>query len=136
MNEYKFPVVVSAVTLIFNFFANLLLCFAFKLGAPGLALGTSLTSLLNVTVLLRELERRYGISVKEELFRKATSYLFSSIPVALISTGGALLYFSLEGFLLKVLAVTLTILVAVATYATTLSLRKDPIISLIKKKEG
>jgi len=133
LNEYRFPVVVSAVTLIFNLIANIVLCFVLDLGASGLALGTSLTSLLNVTVLLRELERRYGISTKGELFRKANSYLLSSIPVALVSTGGALLYFSLEGFLLKVLAVTLTILVATTTYATTLFLRKDPIINLIKR---
>ncbi|TCK05247.1 murein biosynthesis integral membrane protein MurJ [Phorcysia thermohydrogeniphila] len=136
LNEYRFPVVVSAVTLVFNFIVNLFLCFVLGLGASGLALGTSLTSLLNVTVLLRELERRYGISTKGELFRKANSYLLSSIPVALVSTGGALLYFSLEGFLLKVLAVTLTILIAAVTYATTLVVRKDPIISLIKEKEG
>ena len=133
LGEYRFPVIVSAVTLLFNLIVNVVLCFILGLGASGLALGTSLTSLLNTAVLLRELEKRYGISVKEELLKSATGYTVSSLPVAVVSVLGTLVYFSFSGFFLKVISVTLTIFVAITLYAITLFVKKDPIISLIKR---
>ena len=132
LGEFRFPVTVSAVTLIFNFLANLLFCFVLGLGAPGLALGTSLTSFLNTLVLVKELEKRYGISVKGELIKRALSYTASSVPVAIVSVVGTFTYFSFSGLPLKVASIILTISVAVILYAVTLLVRKDPIIGLIK----
>jgi putative peptidoglycan lipid II flippase len=135
LDEYKYPVVVSAGTLFFNLIVNILLCFTLGLGASGLALGTSLTSLLNVAILLIGLERRQNITVSKELFTAAFNYTVSSFPVAVTSLVGTTFYFSLTNFPEKVLAVVLTILTAAAVYTATLILKKDPILSLIRSKE-
>ncbi len=133
LKEYRLPVKVSAYTLIFNFVVNLLLCFGFGLGAFGLAVGTSLTSLLNATILLLLLERRQKIVLLPVFFRKLGSYLVASLPIVAISLFGYSLYFS-TGALWKIGVIFGVILLSVVAYSVLLILKRDEVVELIKRE--
>jgi putative peptidoglycan lipid II flippase len=132
LDEYRFPVVVSAYTLIFNLFVNLLLCFVLGLGVVGLALGTSLTSFLNVSILVKGLERKFRLVIAKEIISSAVSYAIYSIPVAVVSVAGTFVYFSIGSFLFKAMAVLFTILLAASIYMVVLFATKDKFVEVIK----
>jgi putative peptidoglycan lipid II flippase len=135
MEEFKLPVIVSAATLIFNLVVDLILCFPLGLGAPGLALGTSLTSLLNLYLLTFFLSRRLGASLFKPLLSKSLKYLLYSLPVALIACSGSELYFSVSTFPLKLLVLLGVISASGAVYFFTLYLLKDEVYLGLLRKE-
>ncbi|MEO2068037.1 MAG: murein biosynthesis integral membrane protein MurJ [Desulfurobacteriaceae bacterium] len=132
LDEYRFPVVVSASTLIFNLFVNLVLCFVLDFGVSGLAVGTSLTSFLNVLILSFYFQKREGIALMKEFFKNLVKYLTLSIPVAIVSFVGAKVYFLQGSFLLKVAVIVATIGISAFSYFLLLYLTKDKVIRLIK----
>ena len=75
LEEFKIPVKVAAYTLVFNLIVNLIFCFGFGMGAPGLALGTSLTSLLNLTALLLILRKKFDVDVIKTVATRGMRYL-------------------------------------------------------------
>jgi putative peptidoglycan lipid II flippase len=135
MEEFKLPVIVSAATLIFNLVVDLILCFPLGLGAPGLALGTSLTSLLNLYLLTLFLSRRLGAPLFKPLLSKSLKYLLYSLPVALIACSGSELYFSVSSFPLKLLVLLGVISASGAVYFFTLYLLKDEVYLGLLRKE-
>ena len=137
LNEYRYPVVVSYATLLFNLPVNLLLCFVLGMGASGLALGTSLTSYLSTTFLLRSMRNRWNIQgVGRVIVTKTFSYLLASLPAGAVATIGAILYPYHGSTGAKLVAVGGTVLCAVAVYGLTLAVKKDPAIKLIRAREG
>ncbi len=128
LDEYTLPVKITAATLLFNVAADLLLCFVFHMGAMGLALGTSLTSLLNVAFLLLFFKLRFKMSPK--FLRDAFRYLILSTPVALLSYEGSRFYFTHDELFFKISVVLGVILLAVALYALALLASGD---ELLKK---
>jgi len=132
LDEYRFPVIVSASTLIFNLFVNLVLCFVLDFGASGLAVGTSLTSLLNVLILSFYFQKREEIALMRELFKNLVKYFTLSIPVAIVSFVGTKVYFLQESFLLKAVVIVATIGISAFSYFLLLYLINDKIILSIK----
>ena len=135
IEEFKLPVYVSAGTLIFNLFADLVLCFVLGLGAPGLALGTSLTSLLNLLLLSFFLSKRLNYSLFPSIWRLGLKYLLFSVPVGIVSYFGSLIYFSRSSFGLKLTVLIGTILFASLAYFSLLFLFKDRVLLVLLKKE-
>ncbi len=133
LEEFKIPVKVAAYTLIFNLLINILFCFGLGMGASGLALGTSFTSLLNLTVLLVILNRRFKINVLKNVFARGIRYLVLSVPVGLISSLSTSLYRRFEGLGIKTGVVVFTITLAAVVYCFLLFLVKDPVLSEIRK---
>jgi len=135
MEEFKLPVIISASTLIFNLIVDLILCFPLGLGAPGLALGTSLTSLLNLYLLSLFLSKRVGVSLFKQLILKGFKYLIYSSPVVPIALFGKSLYFSAHSFPEKLLILLGVIFSSVAVYFLTLYLLKDEVYLGLFRKE-
>ncbi|WP_457568213.1 murein biosynthesis integral membrane protein MurJ [Desulfurobacterium sp.] len=133
LDDYAYPVKVGAATLIFNIIANIILCFGLKMGAPGLALGTAITSLLNVTFLIRKLEKNvpfFKTWIKENL-----KYLLLSLPVIPVAIYGTQTYFHFNSTLPKIATILTTITTAGAIYFATLFVTKDKtVMSLIRRK--
>ncbi|WP_163328970.1 murein biosynthesis integral membrane protein MurJ [Desulfurobacterium thermolithotrophum] len=130
LDEYKFPVKVSAYTLLFNLFINVIFCFLLGFGVVGLALGTSLTSFLNVLILCYKLEKK-GDLIKR-VFLMFFNYFVLSIPVAFISFIGTKLYFLSSSFSSKLIVVLATLLIAVISYFIVLILKRDKFILILK----
>ncbi len=133
LEEFKLPVKVAGVTLFFNLILNLFFCFVLELGAPGLALGTSFTSLLNAFALIHFLKRMNGIDVLSFVLKRGFRYLLLSIPIGVTAFLGNELYFSQNTFLLKVLILTLTIAASVILYGLILFLLKDETLKLLEE---
>ncbi len=133
LEEFKIPVKVAAYTLVFNLIVNLILCFGLGMGAPGLALGTSLTSLLNLFVLLAILRRKFEIDVVRMVLEKGIRYSFLSIPVGALSFLGSSVYSENWNILEKTFAVSLIIGGAVVVYGALLFFIKDPVIQKLKE---
>ncbi len=127
LDDYRFPVKVGAITLVFNIIANLFLCFVLGLGAAGLALGTAITSLFNVIFLTRELEKR--VSFSSGWIRDSVRYLFLAIPVIPVAFIGTKFYFQCTLTVFKISVVFLTVAAAVSAYFATLYITKDKIVS-------
>ncbi len=134
LKEYKLPVKVSAYTLIFNFLINLILCFTLGLGVFGLAMGTSLTSLLNSVTLLLLLERRQKVNLVPLFFRKLFSYLLASLPVVVAAVAGWRIYFHCTGTFERLGVIFGVILLSALLYLAVLALKRDEVIQLIKKE--
>ncbi len=135
LEEFKVPVYISGMTLLFNLVADLILCFPLGLGAFGLALGTSLTSLLNLYLLSLSLSKRLGSNLFIPIYRKGLKYLLFSLPVGAVAFLGTVIYFSVLTFWAKLSVLLLTIIVAVALYGVTLYLFKDEVFTALFKKE-
>ncbi len=135
MEEFKIPVKVAAYTLLFNLMVNLILCFVLKMGAPGLALGTSLTSLLNLSALLVILKKRFKIDAVRTVAGKGVRYLFLSAPVAVLTAAATRIYTEAGGTAEKVFIVALTVVLSGAIYGALLFLIKDPLIVVLTKRE-
>jgi len=133
MEEFNAPVKISAFTLSFNALFNLLFAFGLKMGAAGLALGTSLTSLLNLLLLSRLLKERRGVDVTKELLRNSSRYLLLSIPVGVVALLGEKLYPYGGALLEKGAAIAVTVAAAAAVYGATLFIVKDPLLGLLKE---
>ena len=133
LEEFKIPVKVAAYTLIFNLVINLIFCFGLGMGAPGLALGTSLTSLLNLTILITILKRQFKIDVIRAVLERGLRYTFLSIPVGALSTFGSAVYSEDWNVLEKTFAVSLIIGGAAVVYGALLFLIKDPVIQKLKE---
>ena len=133
LEEFKIPVKVAAYTLVFNLIVNLILCFGLGMGAPGLALGTSLTSLLNLTILIAILKRQFEIDVVRTVLEKGIRYSLLSVPVGALSFLGSSVYSENWNILEKTFAVSLIIGGAVAVYGALLFLIKDPVIQKLKE---
>ena len=133
--EFKIPVKIAAYTLLFNLIVNLVLCFGFGMGAPGLALGTSLTSMLNLLLLLLILKKRFRIDVTRAVFLKGGRYLLLSTPIVLLTLASSSLYGKTEGLTEKVFLVTLTILLSGIFYGALLFFIRDPLIRMFVGKE-
>ncbi len=131
--EFKIPVKVAAYTLLFNLIVNLILCFGFGMGTPGLALGTSLTSLLNLSLLLFILKKKFKIDVLKTVLELGLRYLLLSVPVAAVSFAGTLAYSGVNGFTGKLTVVCLTVLLAAGVYGALLLLLKDPVVEKLKE---
>ncbi|SNR66236.1 murein biosynthesis integral membrane protein MurJ [Desulfurobacterium atlanticum] len=126
LDDYKYPVKVGAITLVFNVVANIIFCFVFGLGAAGLAFGTSLTSLLNVVFLVRELEKR--VSFKSAWIKDTFRYFLLSVPVIPVAFLGSIAYFHVSMTVLKVAVIVLTVVFAALFYFATLYTAKDRIL--------
>ncbi|WP_457679894.1 murein biosynthesis integral membrane protein MurJ [Thermovibrio sp.] len=133
--EFKLPVFVSASTLAFNLIVDLILCFPLELGVLGLALGTTLTSFLNLNLLSLFLSRRLNFSLFKPIYLTSLRYLLFSIPVAPLCIFSSHLYFSLNSFTLKLLTVVLTLLLSSLLYFLTLFLFKDKVFNSLFRKE-
>ncbi len=133
MEEFKIPVKVAAYTLVFNFIVNLIFCFGLGMGAPGLALGTSLTSLLNLAVLLLILRKKFDVDVIKTVATQGVRYLLFSVPVGVVSVLGTEVYFKASTFPGKAVTVLLTILIAAGVYGALLFTLKDPVIQKLKE---
>jgi len=127
LEEYKLPVIVSGATLAFNLIIDLILCFPLGLGALGLALGTSLTSLLNLSILTHLISKRLGIGLLKLTAVKGFKYFVYSAPIALLSLLGSKLYFSFSSFGAKLLILLGVILLSAGVYLFTLYLLKDEV---------
>ena len=128
LNEYKLPVKISAYTLIFNLLINLILCFGFHLGVMGLALGTSLTSALNVFALLYKFK---NYDEKNDFWKLPLRYTLLSLPIAVTSLAGSKIYFGFNGFTVHLLTIMSVIIISALLYFAILLLTKDRVISLI-----
>jgi putative peptidoglycan lipid II flippase len=131
LDEYKLPVKISAYTLLFNLFINLILCFGFHLGVMGLAIGTSLTSALNVFALLSKFNH---YDERKDFWKLPIKYTVLSLPIVITSLVGNQLYFKLNSFLAHVLTVTAVITISASLYFAILLLTKDRVISLISEE--
>ena len=83
LNESRVPVMVSAASVLFNAALNLALVRRFSY--PGLALGTSLTALLNAGLLLFLLRRRLGGLEARRLASIAMRVLIASLGMATVA---------------------------------------------------
>ena len=135
LEEFKLPVYVSAVTLFFNLIADLILCFPLGLGAPGLALGTSLTSLVNLVLLSLFLSRRLGTSIVGPIWRLGFRYLLLSAPVGVVASVGSSVYFSSPSFTVKLTVLTGTVFLSALVYFFTLYLVRDRVFIALSGKE-
>ncbi len=133
--EFKLPVIVSASTLLFNLIADLILCFPLGLGAAGLALGTSLTSLLNFSFLALFLSRRLRFPLLKPIWSLGFKYLLLSLPVGVVAALGSSLYFLYPSFIYKLTVLVGTVFSAAAVYFFTLYLTKDRVLSALLNKE-
>jgi len=131
LNEYKLPVKISAYTLLFNFAANIILCFALNLGVMGLALGTSLTSAINVTALLHKFK---NFKNKKLFWSLPFKYLIFSAPIIVISLIGNHIYFKTSELIGRSIVVISVILVSAVVYFAILYLTKDEAISLVSEE--
>ena len=135
VEEFSLPVKVAASTLVVNLLLNLILCFYLGLGALGLALGTSLTSLLNLILLSHFLSRRLGNGLLKRVFFLGGKYLFLSLPVAAVAFLGNTIYFNLSSFLLRALTILGVVFLACLVYFLTLYLLKDEVVVKLTYKE-
>ncbi|WP_457755001.1 murein biosynthesis integral membrane protein MurJ [Thermovibrio ammonificans] len=133
LEEFSLPVKISALTLGFNGLFNLVFCFLLNLGTMGLALGTSLTSLINLTLLIRFLKRRFSIEILNETVKAGAKYTLLSLPVGVIAAAGSKLYRVNMPTAEKLLIVGITVTAAATVYAVTLYITKDPIIQSLKE---
>ncbi len=123
LDNYKFPVKVAALMLVFNLTADVIFCFVFRMGTPGLALGTSLTSFITVLIFLKELNG--FVPILETSLRTFFNYVLLSVPIVITSFFGSKLYFQKQGILYHAAIITLTITLSVAVYFLALILRRD-----------
>jgi len=135
LEEFKVPVKVAAYTLFFNLIVNLVLCFVLGMGAPGLALGTSLTSLVNLSTLLFILRSRFKIDAVKTVISKGIRYLVLSSPVALLTVGATSIYRAAGKPLEKALIVALTVVLSGVVYGALLFLIKDPLVEMLTKRK-
>ncbi|WP_022846865.1 murein biosynthesis integral membrane protein MurJ [Desulfurobacterium sp. TC5-1] len=133
LDNYSYPVKVGAATLVFNIVANIILCFGLKLGAAGLALGTAMTSLLNVLFLVRKLEK--NVSFIENWIKENLRYLLLSLPIIPVAIYGTKTYFQFASPLLKIATISATIVVAVIIYFATLLLAGDRIAMKLLRRQ-
>jgi putative peptidoglycan lipid II flippase len=133
LEEFKLPVKVAGYTLTFNLIVDLFFCFVLKLGAPGLALGTSLTSLLNVLTLIYFFRKLFKIDLYRTVFRSGLRYILLSIPVGIAAFLGNSIYFLQNSLILKVSVLFLTVVSAAAVYFLTLFIVKDEIVKVLEE---
>ena len=133
LDEYKFPVKVASLTLIFNFFADVIFCFILNIGTPGLALGTSLTSLITVIILLTKLNKFVPITLNSLKF--LINYILLSLPILVISVIGSKIYFKEFGSIYHLTTIILTIAFSVTVYFITLILRQDKFLKAILRRQ-
>ncbi len=135
LDEFKLPVKVSAATLGLNLLLSVFFCFVLKLKSFGLALGTSLTSLANLTLLSYNLSKRVGNNLNREIWEKGLKYLLLSVPIAFVAFPCEKFYFTLSSVYTKTALVILVILASGALYFTLLYLIKDEIYKGLFEKE-
>ncbi len=134
LDNYKFPVRVASLMLIFNFFADLILCFPMKLGVFGLALGTSLTSALTVIFLMRKVNAY--VRILPSILKSALSYAIASVPIPMVSELGRRAYFLHAGATYRTAVVAVTILTCVAIYLILLIIRRDRFVEGIIRRRN
>ncbi|WP_456455868.1 murein biosynthesis integral membrane protein MurJ [Thermovibrio sp.] len=135
LEEFKLPVKISAATLGLNLLLSLFFCFVLKLKALGLALGTSLTSFANLTLLSYYLSERLGGNLNREIWKKGVKYLLLSLPITLITYPSVKAYFTLSSIYLKSTLVVLVIALSGALYFLLLYLTKDEVYKGLFGKE-
>jgi len=90
------PVRTAAVAMVANVILNITLMQWLELG--GLALATALSSMLNVSLLLRELRKQYAIAPDREVLRTAARALFAGVIAAAGAAAGLWLVSSMTNF--------------------------------------
>ncbi len=131
LGEFKLPVKVSFVSLILNLFLDVFLCFYMGLGVMGLAIGTSIASLLNVLLLSNSLYRsllpkrlRHGFKTTD-IFSLAFPYLILSVPIGLMCYIANGFYFRIETFSLRLLFMVFVVSFSAALYLVCLFIKGD-----------
>jgi putative peptidoglycan lipid II flippase len=98
-----------------------------------LALGTSLTSLLNVLTLIYFFRKLFKIDLYRTVFRSGLRYILLSIPVGIAAFLGNSIYFLQNSLILKVSVLFLTVVSAAAVYFLTLFIVKDEIVKVLEE---